>query len=533
MGEENQQTTRTPCVVQGDWVYVNTLTKEQGRFLLTVGSEVQKGKGVWRIRHNARSTVAMNTVGIDAPSRVELEYDYPRPPDWDVRNHQRMIVDTAVRHTRAYILAGMGSGKTASLAWATDYLKKQGMIDRVLIICPLSVLYDAWLKTIPMLFLGRRSILPIHGAKKVDNIAKDADYHVINFDGVHNLLPELLKQQWSAIIIDESIKMKNANSKRTKAVATLLRNNVRYAWQLTGKPTPQSPLDAYGQLKLFNKFKHSYKMWQNLTQFPVTEHNWVNREGWQDTVYSYMQPAIHVATRDCIDLPDLVRIQREVALTKPQKMAIKALREDHIVQLGSNMLRVDNSAVLRVKLLQITNGAVRTGEDEDTVQFDMTDRMSVVADCVEQAESKTIVFAPFKAVVGMIADQLIKDGYRVGVITGATSADKRQQIFDSFQSDDDGSVQVIVAIPHAMAHGVTLTNASMMVWYSPIDSNDIYRQAIARMERMGQTRKMVMVEIWGSPIEKAMYNLLNVRDSEQEAFLDKYKDELDTAIKEM
>ena len=74
-----------------------------------------------------------------------------------------------------------------------------------------------------------------------------------------------------------------------------------------------------------------------------------------------------------------------------------------------------------------------------------------------------------------------------------------------------------------MSHGVTLTNADTMVWFSPIDSNDVYRQAIARMERTGQKRSMVVVEIWGSPIEKAMYDILNLRDDQQQEFLELYE----------
>ena len=178
--------------------------------------------------------------------------------------------------------------------------------------------------------------------------------------------------------------------------------------------------------------------------------------------------------------------------------------------------------MLRIKLLQIANGAVRTGE-EDVVEFKPTGRLEVVEEAVGQACGKTIVFAPFKAVVKLIARHLTSKGYRVGIVTGDTASRQRQQIFDSIQSDDEDSLQVIVAVPHAMSHGVTLTNADTMVWFSPIDSNDVYRQAIARMERTGQKRSMVVVEIWGSPIEKAMYDILNLRDDQQQEFLELYE----------
>ena len=291
---------------------------------------------------------------------------------------------------------------------------------------------------------------------------------------------------------------------------------------MTGKPTPQSPLDAHGQLYVMDKYKHGAGWWKELTQLKVSEFKWLNREGWQNIVHQYMQPAIRVETRDCVDLPDLVRLPRFVELTKPQKEAIDILRKEKIVSINGEQVVADNEAVLRIKLLQIANGAVRAGED-DVVEFKPTGRLEVVEEAVGQAQGKTIVFAPFKAVVKMIARHLTSKGYRVGIVTGDTSSRQRQEIFDSIQSDEDDSLQVIVAVPHAMSHGVTLTNADTMVWFSPIDSNDVYRQAIARMERTGQKRSMVVVEIWGSPIEKAMYDILNLRDDQQQEFLELYE----------
>ena len=468
-----------------------------------------------------RNACMLTLCGIACPSPIFIDYDFPRPPSWDVFGHQYRIADFACRNRRAYILAGMGSGKTASALWASDFMKQQGVIKSVLIVCPLSVMTDAWLKTVPALFLGKRSILPIHGTHKLANINKDADYHVINFDGLQHTEKALLKKKWDLVIVDESVMVKNAKAKRSQVTRKLIAR-ADFAWLMTGKPTPQSPLDAHGQLYVIDKYKHGAGWWKELTQLKVSEFKWINRDGWQNIVHQYMQPAIRVETRDCIDLPELIRLPRFVELTKPQKEAIDILRKERIVSINGEQVVADNEAVLRIKLLQIANGAVRTGEEE-VVEFKPTGRLAVVEEAVDQSESKTIVFAPFRAVVKMIARHLTDKGYRVGIITGETPSKLRQEIFDSIQSDDEDSLQVIVAVPQAMSHGVTLTNASMMVWFSPIDSNDVYRQAIARMERAGQKRSMVVVEIWGSPIEKTMYDILNLRDDQQQEFLELYE----------
>lgn len=474
------------------------------------------------MRWTYRNACLLTTQGIQCPSPIFVKYDFPTPPNWNVFMHQYRIADFASRNKRAYILAGMGSGKTSSALWATDYMRSMGIIKSVLIICPLSVMTDAWMNSVPALFCGRRTILPLHGSKKVEAMYKDADYHVINFDGLRLMQKHLLKKKWDVIIVDESVMVKNAKAERSKVVKQLIKK-ADFAWLMTGKPTPQSPIDAHGQLFVMDKYSHGVGWWRELTQLKVSEFKYINRDGWQNTVHQFMQPAIRVETRDCIDLPPLVRTQRHVELTPAQRKAIEVLKTERIMNVEGEQVLAENEGVLRSKLLQIACGAVRSSNDDAVVEFKPTGRLQVVLECVEQSESKVIVFAPFRAVVDMIAKFLREKGYRVGVVNGSVTPNARQTMFDSMQSDDEDSLQVLVAIPHAMSHGVTLTNASTMVWFSPIDSNDVYRQAIARMERAGQKRNMVVVEIWGSPIEKTMYDILNLRDDQQQEFLELYE----------
>ncbi len=509
-------------IVDQKYIYLYRYKKSLPEFLVTTATKhVVLENLTIVLKWTYRNACLLTAQGIQCPSPIFVRYDFPHPPDWEVFMHQYRIADFACRNKRAYILAGMGSGKTASALWASDYMRARGVIKSVLIVCPLSVMHDAWVNTVHDLFLGTRSILTVHGNKKVDRIHRDADYHVINFDGLRFVEAELKKKRWDLVIIDEAVLVKNAKAHRAKVVKGLIQQ-AEFAWLMTGKPTPQSPLDAHGQLYVMGKYSHGVGWWRELTQTKVSEFTWLNKQGWQNTVHQYMQPAIRVETRDCIDLPDLVRVPRFVALTKAQADAIQILKTDRIMAVQGEQVVANNEGVLRNKLLQIANGAVRSSSDETVVEFKPTGRLEIVEEAVAQAESKTIVFAPFRAVVDMIAKHLTKKGYRVGVINGAVTPKRRQAIFDSIQSDDDESLQVVVAVPQAMSHGVTLTNASTMVWFSPIDSNDVYRQAIARMERAGQRRKMVVVEIWGSPIEKTMYDILNLRDDQQQEFLELY-----------
>ena len=45
---------------------------------------------------------------------------------------------------KAFCFNEQGTGKTASSIWAADYLMKQGKVNRVLVVCPLSIMDSAW-----------------------------------------------------------------------------------------------------------------------------------------------------------------------------------------------------------------------------------------------------------------------------------------------------------------------------------------------------------------------------------------------------
>ena len=78
----------------------------------------------------------------NVPSPIEAHYDWPglhRP-----FAHQRTTASFLTLHRRAFCFNEQGTGKTSSVIWASDYLMKAGIIRRVLVVCPLSIMSSAW-----------------------------------------------------------------------------------------------------------------------------------------------------------------------------------------------------------------------------------------------------------------------------------------------------------------------------------------------------------------------------------------------------
>lgn len=468
----------------------------------------------------------LTAMGIPAVSPIFRDYKWPRPRGWEPMAHQIRIADFCVRNRRGYVLAGTGTGKTASLTWAVDYLMNVGAVKRALVLCPLSVMTDAWTPTLRSCLIGRRRVTELYGPrKKRMALAEDgAEIHVINFDGLEMIHAELMANNYDAVIIDESTAVKNRNTKRWKLVKPLV-DQARFAWQLTGTPTPQGPDDAYGQLVLFDRFGNTrmpFTWWQDMTSYKVNKFKRVLREGWQQKVHKYMRPAIRIRTRDCIDLPPITHSRRHVPVTAAQSKAIATLLTHQMVRLAGRMVEAPNKAVVLGKLAQICAGAVFDSEG-DVIEVKPSGRLAEVERSFEQAEGKVIVYAPFKAAVRLVVEHMRKKGFKVAEVTGDTPKKTRQKIFDDMQLPDRSVLDGLVAVPDAMAHGVTLTEASEVVWYAPTSRAEIYKQAIARMERKGQQRHMTVTHIWGHPREKDLYDVVSGLGEGELTLLDLYE----------
>jgi SNF2 family DNA or RNA helicase len=162
-----------------------------------------------------------------------------------------------------------------------------------------------------------------------------------------------------------------------------------------------------------------------------------------------------------------------------------------------------------------------TGE---VVDFDVSNRLNVVQEVVDECSNKVLIFVPFTHTIAMIRDFLLKNGTTCEVIDGSVSVGRRADVVQRFQSQPDPKVLVIQ--PQAASHGLTLTAADTIIWYAPCTSVETYLQANARIDRPGQVNPMTVIHIKGSPVEERMYKLLRNNISNHSEIIDLYRQEI-------
>lgn len=466
----------------------------------------------------------LRNMKINVPSPIESKYQWTGK--YTPFDHQKTTASFFTLHRKAFCFNEQGTGKTASAIWASDYLMKQGVIRRVLVICPLSIMDSAWRDDL-FNFAMHRKVDVAYGDKNKRKkiIESDAEYVIINYDGVEIVRDAVADGGFDLIIVDEATHYKNPQTKRWKTLNKLVGPST-WLWMMTGTPAAQSPTDAYGIAKLVNPngVPRFFGSFRDQVMRKITNFKWIPKEDATTTVHRVLQPAIRFTKDECLDLPPMVYTKREVALTRQQIKYYKELKNKMVMEAAGEQVTAVNAAVNMNKLLQISAGAVYTDKG-DAVEFDISPRYKVLREVIDESSKKVLVFVPFKHTIDMLTTKLREDDIPTEVIRGDVSAGKRTEIFKRFQEADDPRVLVIQ--PQSAAHGVTLTAANTVVWWAPTSSLETYAQANARVHRSGQDHKCTVVQLQGSNVEKRVYALLDNRIDIHTKMVDLYKEMLD------
>lgn len=436
--------------------------------------------------------------------------------------HQKDTAAFVTLHKKCYVLNDMGSGKSASIAWATDYLMSIGAIKRVLIVAPLSILDCAWRSDLFNTVMHRRVGIA-HGTKqqRVKVIESSAEYVIINYDGIESVQEELIAGGFDMVVCDESTQLKNTKTRRWRMVNSLIRHDTRLVL-MTGTPAAQSPMDAYGQIRIVDptavpSFKGAF---QDKVMHKVSTFRWIPKDTAMDYIYSLMQPAIRYTKEQCLDLPDNLYTTREIEMTPQQKKYYETLRKEMLLEVAGAEITAVNAAVQMNKLLQLASGSSYSS-DGAVIDFDCSSKLNEMLDCVQQSSHKVLVFCAFKHSIDRVMEFLSGHGITSDAIHGDVPPKKRTEIFDRFQTKPDPHVLVIQ--PQAASHGVTLTAANTVIWFSPTTSTETYQQANARVHRAGQKNPCLVVNLCSCAVEKRLYKALEDRTLAQASLLSMYE----------
>ncbi|OUR98769.1 hypothetical protein A9Q84_04980 [Halobacteriovorax marinus] len=407
------------------------------------------------------------------------EYDLPEEINATLRPYQKTgynwLKFLHENKLGACLADDMGLGKTLQTIAFLQSIHDQ--IDRVLVVCPVSILLN-WQKEIEK--FSKLDIHIYHGGERVfpeDTKIILTSYGVMKreIDGT------FADKHFDVLVLDEVQHLKNIRSLGAYA-ARKVKADFRIC--LTGTPVENDLAEFYNIIDLSVP-----GIWGDLS-FIRTSSNAKSRL----TARKTAAPFILRRTKDQVltDLP--AKIENNVYLSFDDKE-----RETYLQNLVNIRQRINNSPS-RKKYGEILKGLLQLRQSclwqSPTQALHYKSIASTKIDfLVEQLEQiveeghKTIVFSQFTTYLDLIQNTLRDKHYRLSRIDGSQSIKKRQQQVDEFQA---GKTDVFLISLKAGGVGLNLTAASYVFIMDPWWNPAVESQAIDRAHRIGQENTLTV-----------------------------------------
>lgn len=512
----------------------------------------------------------------ELPAERLPNYEYKMKPLGEYQ-HRGVVFLRNVK--RAPLFADCGMGKTYMVINSTEMQIKYGEIPKgkTLICAKLATLETGWLEDIEK-FSGLKAKvlwLPSSDKKRKQKIIammdEPADVYIINHDGLRVYKDDLIKKSFKKIVVDESTILKSFRSMDPRARGGVfakalmeVAHSADYRVIMSGTPASNGPEDLWGQYAFldpkgimlepsFNDFRESYydvidlrprhlryvinKETNKFVEGPDgkfikkpmnarTPKKYVPKKGAITELNSIIaNSAYRLKLRDHIkDLPDLSIIPIKMDMDLTQLGHYKDMNKKLKVEINEERITVPMQLNKMMKLRQITGGFIidnnqKAHSMKNNPKMDMMD--SILNDEIDR-ENKVVIFAEYRWEIESIFSRYKKHGI-VSVYGGNTSS-KNLKAIKQFREDPE--IRLIVLHPKSAAHGITLTMAHYLIFYSFSHSAEDNYQAIKRIERAGQKNAMFVYYLMMSKtIDTAMKEVLKLKNENQSRLID--QEELD------
>ena len=435
--------------------------------------------------------------------------------------HQKDALKKCWNKKAFAIFAEMGTGKTKIALDNACILYNKGRIDRLLVVAPKGT-YMNWVD----------QEIPVHVPDYIEkdvlawkpNITEKYELQLKSIRNSQNFklkifvmnveslstkkgcyYAKLFLSGKSMMIVDESTTIKNPQAKRTKNILELSKE-APYKRILTGSPVTQSPMDLWSQMDFlepeilgqqsFYAFRTKYAVlitasaaggthkFQKIVKFKN-----LKELGRLVSPHSY-----RILKKDCLDLPDKIFTKRIIELSDEQKKAYSEMKTSAITILKGEPATAVNVLTQLIKLHQITCGHMKT-DSGDIINL-KNSRLDELMQILGETTGKVIIWANYIHDINTIESAIKKEFGPTSYCTyyGATKQEDRQACINKFQ-DKKNPIRFFIGNTQTGGYGITLTQASTVVYYSNNYDLEKRIQSEDRAHRIGQKNPVLYIDL--------------------------------------
>jgi SNF2 family DNA or RNA helicase len=424
----------------------------------------------------------------------------------------------------------MGTGKTITTIAVAGALYEDKRISKMLVVAPKSIV-GVWEQEFKKWADFEYAVTVLEGGskKKASTLngigTAGLQIAVVNYESAWRLEAELFKYAPEFIVCDESSKIKNPQAKASRALHKL-GGTAKYKAILTGTPITNNPLDFFSQYKfvdsgIFGNSFYSFRArYANMGGYGNKQI--VGYKNLAELVTKAHSIAFRIKIEDAVDLPDKVDETRAVELNRTAQAIYKSIDEDSYAELMQGEVTTRNILTRLLRLSQCTGGFIKDDangivQEVSRAKLDALD--DILDECGEQGK-KAVVFARFIPEINAIEQLLKKRNTKYAIIHGGIT-DRTAEV-DRFQTDPE--CKVFVGQLQTTGMGLTLTAASVAVFYSLDFSYANYEQSRARIHRIGQTQKCLYIHLVAKgTVDETIMNALKHKGDVARLMVDDYK----------
>lgn len=403
----------------------------------------------------------------------------------DLKEEQLKLIDRLYEHDITLVYATMGSGKTVCSLTALSELIADGVLGRVLVVAPLKPAKEVWSGEHEL--WGHLKGLDVALAigtpdKRKKAILSSAPIVVINLENLVWFCDEFKgKHNFDGLILDELSKFKDNGAKVVKKMRYRTHD---FKWKvgLTGSPVHENYTGLFAQALVLdggktygtNKEKFLRKYF-----FPTDYEcrNWEVREDQRKPLLDAIKPLWYTVPDYTHEIPPVIEKVSRFHMLGNTKKLYDTFKRDSVIEVNGQTIVADNSAVLSGKLEQIPSGFLYDGEFVEDLEDGR--RRYHFAGLRQQINKPCLVFYTFEEEKLQIMERLKGD-----FVTMDTP--------NAVELWNKGKVNNFLLHPKSASHGLNLAKGGHnIICYSPIWSNDMFKQLVARLWRRGQTEQVV------------------------------------------
>ena len=435
-------------------------------------------------------------------------------------DHQLEAINYGLAQEKWLLLDSMGLGKTNSIIWLAETLKRRGIIDHCFIICGVNSLKQNWKKEIAKFSTESAVVLGEYTTRNgtiryrsMDKRAAQLKDPIEEFFVITNLeslrddrIIEAFKKssnKFGMIAFDEAHK---AATKTSQQGTNLLKLDAPFKIAATGTLITNNPLSAYVPLSwtgndrsILTTYKSQYCNFGGIHNAQVI--GFKNLEVLQEEIQSCSLRRTLDQVRT--DMPPKTVILEVLEPDESQRKFYEAIKEGVKEEADKIELKSANLLALTTRLRQATAcPSLLTTQNISSCKVDRC--VELIQELTSQGE-KVVVLSVFKETLNDLAAKL--DQFRFSINTGDVPDAVVADNVSRFQ--DDPREQVFIGTWGKVGTGWTLNAASYLICIDTPYTAAMFDQGTDRIWRVNNDRPaFITVLICGDTIDERVQEII-------------------------